>query len=339
MLDSKRPRVPSPPRTRESRAIVPASTANLGPGFDSLGMALPIFAGVSMKAAERTRIRLAGPNLDGVPTDKTNWMYAIAQQVFSRAGADVPELDIAIESDIPLTRGLGSSAAAIVGALAAANGLIGGVLGKDELFQMATALERHPDNVGAALYGGFVAAAWDGERAAAVRMEPPAGLDVLAVIPAFELSTKAARGVLPEQVSMEDAVFNVSHSSLLTAALASGQLDVLRRAMRDRLHQPYRTSMIPGMTEVLQGAADHGALGAVLSGAGPTLLMLVREDEPRRVELEDYVRSTMGAAGVRVEARWMKPCALGAEVTVLDRDGEPEPPLTAALGKRPEVRA
>lgn len=339
MLDSKLTGVSAPPFTREVRAIAPASTANLGPGFDSLGMALPLFAGVSMKAAARTRIRLFGNHLDGVPTDKSNLVYVVAQKVFARAGVEVPELDIALESDIPLTRGLGSSAAAIVGALAAANGLIGNVLSKDELFQMATALERHPDNVGAALFGGFVAAAWDGERAEAVRLEPPEELEVLAAIPAFELSTKEARGVLPRQISMGDAVFNVSHSSLLTAALASGNLEVLRHAMRDRLHQPYRAPLIPGMEEVLRGAPDHGALGAVLSGAGPTLLMFVRSGDATRGELEAYVKKTLNDAGVQVSMRWMKPCAQGAHTVVLERAGEAESPLTAARKDWPEVSA
>lgn len=339
MLDSKLHRATSPPLTREVRAVVPASTANLGPGFDSLGMALPLFSGVSMKAAERTRIRLAGDHLEGVPTDKSNLVYGVAQQVFARAGADIPELDIVLESEIPLARGLGSSAAAIVGALVAANGLIGGPMTKDELFQMAAALEKHPDNVGAALFGGFVAAAWDGVRAEAVRLEPPEQLEALAAIPAFELSTKAARGVLPQQVSLADAVFNVSNSSLLTAALAAGRLDALRHAMRDRLHQPFRTSMIPGMAEVLRGAPDRGALGAVLSGAGPTLLMLVQTDDAKRGELEAYVKETMAAAGVQIETRWLKPCRQGAVCAVVEREGEPEAPLAAARRRQPEVSA
>jgi homoserine kinase len=323
--------------TREVRVIVPASTANLGPGFDSLGMALPIFAGVSMKAAEQTRVCVYGEGLQGLPLDKTNLVYGVAQKVFDKVGMRIPELEIALESDIPLARGLGSSAAAIVGSLVAANELIGGALTTDELFQMAVAMENHPDNVGAALFGGFVAAAWDGNRAEAVRLEPPADLEVLVAIPLYELPTKQARGVLPKQVPMEDAVFNVSHSSLLTAALAAGRLDVLRHAMRDKLHQPYRASMIPGMEEVLRNAPDHGALGAVLSGAGPTLLMLAHAGDPQRAELESYVKQTMKAAGVEVETRWVKPCPHGVQVTVTETSGPPQPPLTAVRKEQPGV--
>jgi homoserine kinase len=330
----------SVPQGRVARAIVPASTANLGPGFDSLGMALPIFSGIAMRQAANTRIHLIGGQLDGIAQDKTNLVYEAAQAVFHKAGIEIPELEIGIQSDIPLTRGLGSSAAAIVGALVAANGLIGSVLPSDELFQMATAMERHPDNVGAAFFGGFVAAAWDGERAEAVKLDPPADLDVLVAIPDFELPTKEARNVLPQQVTMQDAVFNLSHSSLLTAALAAGRLDLLRHAMRDRLHQPYRAALVPGMETVLRDAPNHGALGAVLSGAGPTLLLLADQTDPKRGELEGYVKSVMVAEGIQVSMRWLKPCLFGASCYVQEAyQGEMDPPLTSAVPVQPEVRA
>ncbi|XID93622.1 homoserine kinase [Paenibacillaceae bacterium WGS1546] len=302
---------------------VPASTANLGPGFDSLGMALSLFAWISMAPAEQTRITLVGDRLEGVPLDKTNLVYEVAQAVFRKAGAELPELDIGIRSDIPLTRGLGSSASAIVGALAAANALIGEPLSEDELFRMATAFERHPDNVGASLFGGVVVAAWDGERAEYVRFDPPTGMEVLAAIPEFELSTKKARNVLPSQVSLQDATFNVAHSSLLTAALATGRLDLLGHAMRDRLHQPYRAALVPGMETVLRDATAHGALGAVLSGAGPTLLLLARAEDARDGRLEAFVKEAMAAEGVSVHMRWLKPCSRGPHVRYIgERDPE-----------------
>ena len=322
---------------RFARAVVPASTANLGPGFDSLGMALPLFYGVGLRKSERTCIYLHGEHVAGIPQDKSNLVYAAAQSVFARAGVDLPELEIALESDFPMTRGLGSSAAAIVGALAAANGLIGFPLSTDELFQIAASMERHPDNVGAALFGGFVAAAWDGQRAEAVKLAPPTDLEVLVAIPAFELATQKARSVLPQQVPLADAVFNVSHSSLLTAALASGELAVLRHALRDRLHQPYRAGMIPGMADILRGAPEQGALGAVLSGAGPTLLMLADRREAQRERLEMFVKDTMNAAGVEVSMQWMKPCGQGARVAVGESDGELGAPLAALLGECSEV--
>ncbi|MFD2329754.1 homoserine kinase [Cohnella sp. GCM10020058] len=295
---------------------VPASTANLGPGFDSLGMALSLYAWVDLAPAERTVVMLHGDHLEGVARDKSNLIYEVAQSVFERAGIKLPELAIGIRSDIPLTRGLGSSASAIVGALVAANALIGEPLTQDELFQMATALEKHPDNVGASIYGGMIAAAWDGQRAEAVRFDPPAALRFLAAIPAFELATKSARGVLPRQVAREDAVFNVAHSSLLTAALATGRLDVLRHALRDKLHQPYRAPLIPGMERMLREAPEHGALGAVLSGAGPTLLALADADADA-LGLEAFVREALAEAGVQAELRWLSPDLAGPAIRLL----------------------
>ncbi len=299
---------------------VPASTANLGPGFDSLGMALSLFAWVSLAPADATRVTLYGDNLEGVPLDKTNLVYEVAQAVFERAGISIPELDIAIRSDIPLTRGLGSSASAIVGALVAANALIGEPLSQDELFQMATALEKHPDNVGASLFGGVIVAAWDGTRAEHVRFDPPSGIAVLAAIPQFELSTKKARNVLPESLPLKDAVFNVTLSSLLTAALASGRLDLLRFAMRDRLHQPYRAALIPGMETILRDAGDHGALAAVLSGAGPTLLLLAKADATDSDQLIGFVTRTMNDEGIDVATNWLQPCLHGPQVKLLSRN-------------------
>ncbi|RED64130.1 homoserine kinase [Cohnella lupini] len=297
---------------------VPASSANLGPGFDSLGMALSLFAWISMSPSVATTITLVGDNLQGVSEDKTNLVYIIAQSVFARAGIEMPELDIGIRSDIPLTRGLGSSATAIVGALVAANALTGYALTNDELFQMATAIEKHPDNVGASLFGGIVVAAWDGSRAEYVRIEPPSGMNVLVAIPEFELSTTKARNVLPEQISMKDAVFNVTHSSLLTAALAMGRLDLLSHAMRDRLHQPYRAPLIPGMDRILREATEHGALGAVLSGAGPTLLLLVRSENSDDGQLVEFVRSVMAKEGIDVTTRWLEPCLHGPTVRLIN---------------------
>ncbi|ANY70361.1 homoserine kinase [Paenibacillus sp. BIHB 4019] len=296
---------------------VPASTANLGPGFDTLGMALSLYAWVEMSAAEHTVFRLYGDEMTGIPEDKSNLIYKVAQLVFKEAGVQVPELDIAMYSNIPLTRGLGSSASAIVGALVAANALIGSPLSDDKLFQMATALEGHPDNVGASLFGGIVVSAWrDGERADYVRLEPHEKLEALVAIPSFQLSTEKARHALPKQISMQDAVFNVSRSSLLVAALASGELGLIRHAMRDRLHQPYRAALIPGMAEILANAADYGALGAALSGAGPTLIAFVESDSPRKQELEHFLLETLKQEGIEAQTLWLKPCAEGPNVTI-----------------------
>lgn len=292
---------------RKVRVRVPASTANLGPGFDALGMALSLYAWIDMKESDRTRIRLYGDQLAGVPVDKSNMIYKIAQTVFDEAGVRMPELDIEMYSDIPLTRGLGSSASAIVGALAAANGLAGEPFSRDDLFQMATRLEDHPDNAGASLFGGIVSAVWDGKRAVGLKLDPPKGLTLLLAVPDFHLSTNKARHLLPESVSRQDAVFNVSHASLLTAALASGRLDLIGAAMKDRLHQPFRTTLVPGMAKILREAPDHGALGVALSGAGPAMICFVDRDLADKARLEAFMLGAFRDAGVKARTLWLDP--------------------------------
>ncbi|CAM3525305.1 MULTISPECIES: homoserine kinase [Saccharibacillus] len=294
------------------RVRVPASTANLGPGFDTLGMSLSLYIWVEMRRAERTTVHFEGEGFEGIPTDRNNLIYKVARLVFEAAGEEAPELAIGMRSDIPLTRGLGSSASAIIAGMVAANALVATPLSKERLFDLATGLERHPDNVGASLFGGIVAAAWDGEHADYVRIEPPRNLRVLALIPEFELATSAARAVLPDQLSLQDAVYNISRSSLLTAALASGRLDLLQFAMRDRIHQPYRAALVPGMERILAEASEHGALGAALSGAGPTLLALVDREDGRHERLEAFMRQVMRENGIEARTLWLEPDLEGA---------------------------
>lgn len=296
------------------RVKVPASTANLGPGFDTLGMALDLYAWIEMGIAEETKIHLIGDQMSGIPTDKSNLIYEVAQMVFDKAGVKHPELEISMYSDIPLTRGLGSSASAIVGGLAAANALIGSPLSDDTLFQMATELEHHPDNVGAALFGGLVVAFWDGERAEHIRIEPDGRLEVLVAIPHFQLSTEKARHVLPREQSLANAVFNVGHSSVLVAAFCTGRLDMIARAMKDALHQPYRAALVPGLAKILAEATDHGALGVALSGAGPTMLALVDRDSSRKEELEQFLLGTLKEEQIEATLMWLKPDRHGVQL-------------------------
>ena len=300
---------------------VPASTANLGPGFDVLGMALNLYAWIEMSTAEQTKIELVGDQLTGIPTDKTNLIYTVAQQVFDKAGVSIPELHIAMYSEIPLTRGLGSSASAIVGALLAANALVDHALDKQTLFEMATAIETHPDNVGASLYGGIVVTHWDGERAQVLRIEPPKQLEVLVAVPDFQLSTEKAREVLPHLFSMQETVNNIGYSSLLVAALAGGHLQMIRHAMKDGLHQPFRSGLIPGMTKILREATEHGALGVALSGAGPTLLALVDRASHQKQQLEQFLLDTLRSEGVNAALHWLEPDLQGAhELTGYDQN-------------------
>jgi len=306
---------------RIARVKVPASTANLGPGFDTLGMALSLYGWIEMKEAPETVFHLYGDGMEGLAQDKSNLIYQVAQMVFEEAGVSVPELEISMYSEIPLTRGLGSSASAIIGGMAAANALIGSPLDNNKLFNMATALEKHPDNVGASLFGGIITAVWDGEQADYVRIEPPEELEVLVVIPEFELATSKARSVLPAAITVADAVYNISRTSLLTAALSAGRLDLISKAMKDRLHQPYRAPLVPGMEKLLEEAPGRGALGIALSGAGPTVLALVDRREPRKNELETFMRETMKEQGISAQTCWLVPCRAGARAELLDRTG------------------
>ena len=307
-------------RIKGVRVKVPASTANLGPGFDTLGMALSLYSWVEMKESEQTRFHLYGDQMKGIPEDKTNLLYRVAQLVFDEAGVCMPEVEISMYSEIPLTRGLGSSASAIVGGMCAANALIGSPLSNNKIFDMATSLEGHPDNVGSSLFGGIITAVWDGAHADYIRIEPHEELEVLVVIPEFQLSTTEARKVLPDHISRKDAVFNISRSSLLVAALSSGRFDLIGKAMSDRLHQPYRASLVPGMTSILEEAPNRGALGVALSGAGPTLLALVDRRDPRKKELESYLLNTMGSHGIQASARWLRPSIEGVEVYEMNSD-------------------
>lgn len=296
------------------RVRVPGSTANLGPGFDTLGMALSLYGWIEMRISDRPAFTIHGDELKGIPQDDSNLVYQVAQTVFREAGAAEVPLEISMYSEIPLTRGLGSSATAIVGGMVAANALIGNPLSADELFQLATRLEDHPDNVGASLFGGIVVANWDGHRAEHIRLEPDDRLELLALIPDFHLSTSDARNVLPREVSFKDAVANIGHSSLLVAALATGNLPMLRHALRDTLHQPYRAKLVPGMERILREASEHGALGAVLSGAGPTLLALVDEQDGNKAALERFMAETMRSENVDARMLWLKPERAGAQI-------------------------
>jgi homoserine kinase len=303
-------------RNQRVRVTVPASTANLGPGFDALGMAFQLYATIEMQVAEKTEVQLAGAELGALSADKSNLLYQVAAQLFEQAGLAAPELSIKAKSDIPLTRGLGSSAAAIVGALVAANSLAGDPFSREELFAMASRLEGHPDNVGAAMFGGIVVSAMPEDPhqpVPYVRFSPPAGLRVMVVIPDFWLSTEKARQVLPEVYSKRDVIYNVGHSSLLVAALAYGRLDLLAQAMRDRLHQPYRAELVPGLTDILEGAPRHGALGAALSGAGPTILCFYSGEEEKQ-QLSSFVEQVMARNGIAYRTMLLKPDQLGVQV-------------------------
>ncbi len=304
--------------TRKVRVKVPASTANLGPGFDCLGMALQLHAWIEIGLAQETRIQLWGHHMKDVPTDKSNLIYEVAQLLFQEAGISHPELEISMYSEIPLTRGLGSSASAIIGALMGANALINHPFSTDEIFQIACKLENHPDNVSASLFGGIVVSFWDGVQAKYIRIEPDARLEVLMAIPSFQLLTEKARDVIPKKVPLRDAVFNIGHSSLLVAALCTGRLDLIQYAMKDTIHQPYRATLIPGMDKILEKAIDFGALGVSLSGAGPSMIALVERSSPHKAALESFLQETFRQENIDTQMLWLQPSAEGVRVDIVN---------------------
>lgn len=236
---------------------VPASSANLGPGYDSFAAALGLH--LELEVVETGSFAVE-TELD-VPRDRSN----LCVRAFERLHP-AEDFSFRIRSEIPLSGGLGSSAAAIVAGLSAADHLFEL---DAELLGMATELEGHPDNVAAALNGGFVVCA-DGD---AVRFDPPTGLEALAVVPAEGVHTEQARAALPTEVPLADAVYNTAHAALLMLGLARGDWDLVARGLGDRLHQPQRAHLFPRSYELVQSAAELGALGATISGAGPTVLV------------------------------------------------------------------
>jgi homoserine kinase len=236
---------------------VPASSANLGPGFDCMAAALALSLEVEVEETGSFAVHTELP----VPRGRENLCVRAFERLHS-----AEDFTFTISSQIPLSGGLGSSAAAIVAGLTAADHLF--ELDAD-LLALATDMEGHPDNVAAALHGGFVVCA-DGEVA---RFDPPTGLEALAVVPERPVRTKAARAVLPEEVPMQDAVFNVAHAAMLTLGLAKGDWDLLGRGLHDRLHQRQRASLFPRSALLVERARELGALGASISGAGPTVLV------------------------------------------------------------------
>ncbi|HEV8662121.1 MAG TPA: homoserine kinase [Candidatus Methylomirabilis sp.] len=259
---------------------VPASTANLGPGFDSLGLALTLYntASLAIRQDGEVRITVEGQGRGRLDREgKGSLVARAAVAAFRYLGAEPPGLDIALQNEIPLRRGLGSSGTAILSGIAGAAALQGRTLAAEETLRLALPFEGHPDNLAPSLLGGLVASGLADGHVLAVRVPLRAPLKAVAVIPDRELPTAEARRVLPGQVPREDAVFNVTRTALLVAALATGQYACLPEASRDRLHQPYRASLLPGLEEVCEAARKAGALAAFLSGAGSTVLALVAE--------------------------------------------------------------
>ncbi|MGI6604239.1 MAG: homoserine kinase [bacterium] len=261
---------------------VPATTANLGPGFDTLGLALELYNYLEVKVGGSSglpTIIVRGEGQEELPNNEQNLILKALKRAFAHRALTPPELHCQLVNNIPIARGLGSSAAAIVAGLLAAQELLPVPLTQEELLDLACELEGHPDNVSAALLGGLVISCRDSNgKSHFLKVHLPESLKVVVAIPDFQISTQEARRVLPNSLTHHDAVFNVGRTALLTASLLTGDLSALTLALQDRLHQPYRSALIPGMEEVFKAARDAGALGVALSGAGPSIIAFAQDD-------------------------------------------------------------
>lgn len=261
---------------------VPATTANLGPGFDCLGAALSLYNVFNFlpqaPGAPAFTLTLLNGDLPALSNDPDNLLYRAFCRLYETLGKAPPAVKIEARVGVPLARGLGSSATAIVGGLVGANTLAGNPLTVEEILKLAIELEGHPDNVAPALLGGAQLSV-SGEDGLTIPLEWHPDLIPVVIIPDFELSTAQARAVLPPTYSRGDAVFNAARLGLLTQALAQGRGDWLAPAMEDKIHQPYRQTLIPGYAELKAMALAAGAYNLVISGAGPTLLALTSSEK------------------------------------------------------------
>ena len=295
---------------------MPATTANLGPGFDCLGMALDLWNELEVEFGEDAEVFVEGQGSSELPSDRTNLVYSTMEYLFVQGSVRAPKLRVHCYNQIPLKRGLGSSAAAIIGGLMVADLLLSRMEGsegrchtKEELLNMAAHLEGHPDNVAAALLGGLQLVAREDDTLLSAQVPIPDEINAVLYIPEMTIATERARAVLPDSVSREDAVYSMGRTALLVNALAAGRLEHLRVATRDRLHQPYRQKLFPAMKVIFEAALKAGALGVFLSGSGSTILALTAGREMTvAYEMAEAARQT----GITGNVKVTRPTNLGA---------------------------
>ena len=255
---------------------VPATSANVGAGFDALGLALAYYNTVSMELSNDISITTTDGTV--VPRGPSNLVYKTVKYVFDQMGEELPGLNIIQENAIPIARGLGSSSTCIVAGILGADALLGHRLTKRQMLTMATAIEGHPDNVAPAMLGGFVASAYDEGQIYSVKKDISDDLAFAAFIPDFQTFTEKSRAALPNDLTRRDAVFNLQRVAVATAAFCDGNYELLRVATKDKLHQQYRLPLIQGGEKIFELAQELSAYGVYLSGAGPTIIAVVHRD-------------------------------------------------------------
>jgi homoserine kinase len=293
---------------------VPATTANLGPGFDCLGLALELHNRVEMATAgDGLQIAIQGEGADHLPTDESNLVYQAAARLFRHVGTAPDGLRIRLTNEIPLMSGLGSSSAAIVGGLLAANALLDNPLSPGEVLALAVEVEGHPDNVAPALLGGLTVVASDESGPIYRRLAVPS-MRVILAVPDLAVPTVQARAALPQQVPLADAVYNIGRAALVVQALTSGDFDLLARVMDDRLHQPYRAHLVPGLAHVFDAAREAGAAGVALSGAGPSVVAFASE---QHAAIAQAMQEAFSRHGLTARTLIVPVSQAGAEVSTL----------------------
>ena len=293
------------------RIRVPATSANLGPGFDCIGIALDWWNTIDVETLARGLVIECPDNL---PHDKSNAVIQGMIEAFKLAGRKLPPVRVRMNAEVPIASGLGSSSAALVSGILAANAIMGDCFSRAQLLSLATHIEGHPDNVTPALLGGLVVAVQEGKLVHAVRIQVPNDLRTVIFIPDYQVLTKRARSVLPTHIPRADSIYNSGRTALWITALYERRYDWLDLATRDRLHQPYRAKLVRGMNELCEAARKAGARGVALSGAGPSIIAFTDHAD------DDIARTMERAArkaGVEGKAHLVRVSAHGARVTRL----------------------
>jgi len=305
-------------------AQVPATIANLGCGFDCLGLALPVYNTVTVEETvlpgSGIEINIIDENnredTDNIPRDKNNIVYKAIELLYNYIGQTPNELKISIKTGIPVARGLGSSASVITGGLIAANELLGKPADEAVLLSIATEIEGHPDNVAPAILGGVVLSDWEDDGSVVTRKLPwPDDWQITVCIPDYELSTGISRSVLPKDVPMKDAVYNLRHSAMFVQAVHTKDEELLKLSLKDRLHQPYRTKLVPGLSMIMENLKHtDGVLGCVLSGAGPSIAIV--QNGKNMEKIKETVLSTWNNINVNARIYTFPVVDEGAKIVV-----------------------
>ncbi len=279
---------------------LPATSANLGPGFDTVALALTLALEIDARRAPEFSIEATGRNTEVCSSLRRNLMLDVYEKTLMANGVEIVPLALEIHNELPIGMGCGSSAAARLAGVALANHFGNLDWSREQILNEASRLEGHPDNAAACWLGGFTVAATDSGHVHAVSIAPPAGWRVLLAMPEKPLATTVARQVLPRSYDQDDAVFNIQRASLMTAAFATGRGELLRVAMQDRMHQPFRGAICPLLPCLLPLAGSSGILGVALSGAGPSVLLLLDGDSPME-EVRALVTSYLKEAAELIE--------------------------------------